>query len=141
MLINRWPLDTIRAETIALHEQISQVTGLVRNSNRWRTIIAKWKKEVEDRSHFVLLSKYNEGYKFLNESNKVREADRQLRLSENRVRRANQVIRKVRPEYLNKSEAETYQFVIDRVDTILNIVNVKRPDFSNWFEKNNFKIG
>jgi len=64
-------------DSIITHEEIETALGISRNTCRYRTIVAKWKKQLLDVSNVLLVAQVGVGYKVANPNDRITTATTQ----------------------------------------------------------------
>ena len=123
-LNEKFPAKDLREGDVITHDDIEDVTGLNRRINRYRTVTRRWRKLLE-RDHGIITGCKPEGFKVMDDGEKVKLSSSKLRTSARMARRSYVVASKIDPSKLKYEEREEYDFNVRRSCAVLQAAKLK----------------
>lgn len=103
---------TPEAGKLISYDELSEVLGIHRDKNRFKTVLYKWRKEMEEERNVVFVAEAGKGLRRLKEPDRVDYAAKELGWASKRTIRAHRRATLIKPEELDEHSRKRLDHVI-----------------------------
>lgn len=120
-----YPESRLEQGQIIPYSEVESILQERQNTNRYRSVTNKWRKQVEEETGVMIGVERGEGFKVLQENEKLDLSSSKLRTAKRASRRAYEVGSLVEPSRLTEDEKKKLDFNTNKAAKIMALAQVR----------------